>query len=167
MRTAAVTDTFNTLVNEAINIDIKLYELQQELRDDLRAKTPNIITVRALPTFNRNPQKNGAARRGDQRGNYYKPNTGRRIYNNTNSGYYRAEAIDLSNINKGPRRWNEKKQGSNRKHNKSLVTYYRCGKQGHFARDCRLKNKVVRQLNVLTHDDPNDAEWEVVTYSVG
>ena len=31
MRTAAVTDTFDTLVNEAINIDIKLYELQQEL----------------------------------------------------------------------------------------------------------------------------------------
>ena len=52
MRTAAVTDTFNTLVNKAININIKLYELQQELQDDLRAKTPNIITVRALPTFN-------------------------------------------------------------------------------------------------------------------
>ena len=31
MRTTAVTNTFNTLVNEAINIDIKLYELQQEL----------------------------------------------------------------------------------------------------------------------------------------
>ena len=54
MRTAAVTDTFDTLVNEAINIDIKLYELQQELRDDLRAKTPNVTTVCALPMFNRN-----------------------------------------------------------------------------------------------------------------
>ena len=54
MRTAAVTDTFNTLVNKAINIDIKLYELQQELRDDLRVRTPNVTTVRALPTFNRN-----------------------------------------------------------------------------------------------------------------
>ena len=31
MRTAAVTDTFDTLGNKAINIDIKLYELQQEL----------------------------------------------------------------------------------------------------------------------------------------
>ena len=55
MRTAAVTNTFNTLVNEAININIKLYELQQELWDDLRAKTPNVTTVRALPTFNQNP----------------------------------------------------------------------------------------------------------------
>ena len=65
MRTAAMTDTFNTLVNKAININIKLYELQQELQDDLRARTPNVTTVRALPTFNQNPQKNGAARRGD------------------------------------------------------------------------------------------------------
>ena len=31
MRTAAVTDTFDTLVNKAININIKLYKLQQEL----------------------------------------------------------------------------------------------------------------------------------------
>ena len=31
MRTAAVTNTFNTLVNKAININIKLYKLQQEL----------------------------------------------------------------------------------------------------------------------------------------
>ena len=31
MRTTAVTDTFNTLVNEAININIKLYKLQQKL----------------------------------------------------------------------------------------------------------------------------------------
>ena len=54
MRTAAVTDTFNTLVNKAININIKLYKLQQELRDNLRVRTPNVITVRALPTFNRN-----------------------------------------------------------------------------------------------------------------
>ena len=65
MRTAAVTDTFDTLVNKAININIKLYELQQELRDDLRVKTPNVTTVRALPTFNQNLWKNGAARRGD------------------------------------------------------------------------------------------------------
>ena len=52
MRTATVTNTFNTLVNKAININIKLYKLQQELQDDLRVKTPNVTTVRTLPTFN-------------------------------------------------------------------------------------------------------------------
>ena len=52
IRTTVVTNTFNALVNEAININIKLYELQQELQDDLRVRTPNVITVRTLPTFN-------------------------------------------------------------------------------------------------------------------
>ena len=31
MQTTASIDTFNTLVNKAININIKLYKLQQEL----------------------------------------------------------------------------------------------------------------------------------------
>ena len=31
MRTTTVTNTFNILVNKAININIKLYKLQQEL----------------------------------------------------------------------------------------------------------------------------------------
>ena len=52
MRTTIVTNTFNTLVNKAININIKLYELQQELQDDLRVRTPNVITVYVLPMFN-------------------------------------------------------------------------------------------------------------------
>ena len=31
MRTTIVTNTFNNLVSKAININIKIYELQQEL----------------------------------------------------------------------------------------------------------------------------------------
>jgi hypothetical protein len=52
IRTTAITNTFDTLVNKAINIDIKLYKLQQELRDDTRARNPNVVTVRSPPTFN-------------------------------------------------------------------------------------------------------------------
>ena len=51
MRTGASTDTLNKLVNTAININVKLYELRQELRDDPHARS---TTARLLPTFNKN-----------------------------------------------------------------------------------------------------------------
>ena len=51
MRTGSSTDTLDELVNTAINIDVKLYELRQELRDDPRACG---TTARPLPTFNKN-----------------------------------------------------------------------------------------------------------------
>ena len=38
MRTSASTDSLNNLINTAININIKLYKLQQELQDNLRAR---------------------------------------------------------------------------------------------------------------------------------
>jgi hypothetical protein len=62
MRTGASTNTLNELVNTAINIDVKLYELRQELRDDPRAR---VTTTRPLLTFNWNPWKNGAARQSN------------------------------------------------------------------------------------------------------
>jgi hypothetical protein len=62
MRTSASTNTLNKLVSTAININVKLHKLRQELRDDPCAR---VTTARPLPTFNRNPWKNGAARRGD------------------------------------------------------------------------------------------------------
>ena len=42
MRTAASVNTFKTLVNEAININVRLQELQQELWDDLRTRVATI-----------------------------------------------------------------------------------------------------------------------------
>ena len=48
------------------------------------------------------------------------------------SRYYRLEAIDLLNINKGPACYNNSSKGKD----KSLLTYYNYSKQGYFARDC-------------------------------
>jgi hypothetical protein len=52
MRTSASTDTLDKLVNTAINLNVKLYKLRRELRDDPRAYS---TTACLLPMFNRNP----------------------------------------------------------------------------------------------------------------
>jgi hypothetical protein len=52
MRTGASTDTLDELVNTAININVKLYKLRQELRDNPYARG---TTARPPPTFNKNP----------------------------------------------------------------------------------------------------------------
>jgi hypothetical protein len=49
MRTSASTNTLNKLVNTAININVKLYKLRQELRDDPYTR---VTTARPLLTFN-------------------------------------------------------------------------------------------------------------------
>jgi hypothetical protein len=49
MRTSASTNTLNKLINTAININVKLYKLRQELCDDPYAR---VTTARPLPTFN-------------------------------------------------------------------------------------------------------------------
>jgi hypothetical protein len=165
MRTGASTDTLDDLINTAIDIDTKLHELQLELRNDPRAR---LMTQVARPYHQQG--RNNNLRRG-QRGNHYQSNVGRRIHNNTSSGHYGPEAMDLSNLNKGPERWNQKKGKGSQGKDKSKVTCYGCGKQGHFARDCRSKNKVVRQLNVLSSghkdDDADASEWEILTEDVG
>jgi hypothetical protein len=52
MRTSASTDTLNKLVNTAININVKLHELRQELCNDPCAR---VTTACPLLIFNWNP----------------------------------------------------------------------------------------------------------------
>jgi hypothetical protein len=109
MRTSASTNTLNKLINTAININVKLFKLQQELRDDPQARV--VLTDKRPPL--RNLWRNNNTNRG-QRGSQYRPNTGRRIHNDTGNRYYGPAAIDLSNINKGLNDWNRKQsKGSN------------------------------------------------------
>ena len=161
MRTGASTENLDDLINTAIDIDVKLYELRQELREDPRARV--VLTDKRPPP--RNPWRNNNNFNRGQRGGRYQSNTGRRIHNDTSSGYYGPAAMDLSNINKGTDKWSKGK-GNNK--DKSKVVCYNCEKPGHFARDCRMKNKVVRQLNVLTTSDEGTGdEWEVLTDDMG
>jgi hypothetical protein len=63
-----------------------------------------------------------------------------------------------------------KKEYGNKNFNNTKETRkcYNCDKPGHLARDCRMKNKVTRQLNVLTGPKEEDPEeWTVVHEHVG
>jgi hypothetical protein len=75
MRTSTSVKTLNSLINTAININVWLQELQQELQDDPRARV--VLTNRRPPP--RNLWRNNNFHCG-QRGGYYQSNTGRRIH---------------------------------------------------------------------------------------
>jgi hypothetical protein len=60
MRTSASTNNLDDLINTAIDIDVKLYELQQELREDPRSRV--VLTNKRPPP--RNPWRNNLSNRG-------------------------------------------------------------------------------------------------------
>ena len=97
MRSGATLDTLDELIRETISINNRLYKLNCKL--SRRTQTPFRT---AITPQQRNPWRNNAPRRG-QRGGRYQPNSSRRVHTRTNNGYYGPEAIDLSNLNKGPK----------------------------------------------------------------
>ena len=136
MRSGAQIDTLNTLINESIRLDNELYELAIEMRAERTFHAPRGRTAIALNT-------------GQNRGRY-QPRM---------PGVYRSdghEAMHIDNIDRGSFRPKEFSRGNEKKETRCC---YNCGKPGHLAKDCRLKNNtVIRQLNTLTRGDVSKLE---------
>jgi hypothetical protein len=142
MRSGVLTDTLPVLINESIRVDNALHELYLETHP-----------VKTLTTANTSkPRYNG--RRPQSRNKSWR-NPGR-IAPSAGTNWHDPDAMQLDNINKGNGFRKEKKQFS------KTITCYNCQKEGHMARDCRSKNKVVRQLNMLTKGNDMDEEWNIV-----
>ena len=71
------------------------------------------------------------------------------------TNWHDPDAMQLDNINRGK---SFGRGGQKKPHNRGNITYYSYSKIGYIARDCKSKNKVVRQLNVLYKVVPNQKE---------
>jgi hypothetical protein len=148
MRSGATLETLDALMAEAIRLDNDLYELALE--------------ERLFTQGTRTPGPTNDRPRHQPRRSY--PNQGRkRNYTPRVPGHYATNGLEdmhLDNLNKGPGKPKFQQDKSKKK-----ITCYGCGKEGHMARDCRSKNKVTRQLNVLRREVPNneDEAWNVIT----
>jgi hypothetical protein len=167
MRSGASLDTLDDVINEAIDIDTRLYELSLELRPHGRAPQHN---HKGRPPHNNQRQ---------YRSNNYANRSAPRVTHLTHDTYG-AEPMVLDNINKG--RSNQRTRGgrgsyqgnNSQRGNKGPGadrTCYNCGKPGHIARNCRSQNtnKVTRQINVLTREpqEEDTDEWDIISDDVG
>ena len=137
MRSGARINTVNDLITEAIRLDNELYELSQETRGEPKPRAHN---------EQRNHRSNTSQRRGQR--------------NHRSNGIYASTGLEdmhLDNVNK------DKRNSKKHQRSKEGITCYGCGKKGHMARDCRQKNKVIRQVNMLRIDQNDDSAWEVVS----
>jgi hypothetical protein len=154
MRTGASVRTLDELINEAVRLDNELFELK--LEEEIYASRSRLNgrnSRETLPTRQTGRQQP-------------RSNQGQRRFAKTpyHQGFYQSrgpEPMHLDTIHQGK----PKKEYGNQKLDKQKETRkcYNCDKPGHLARDCRMKNKVIRQLNVITGPTEEDTEeWLVV-----
>jgi hypothetical protein len=157
MRSGAGTDTLDELYQETIRIDAELFELRLELRQNSGGKASY-----------------GAPRSGK---NYYPPPARHRTGSTNNYGPQPMEGVQYNNLEGRDKNHSRRGRGrgghqgvSRGDAQKKKVTCYGCGKEGHFARDCRSKNKVTRQFNTHVRTPPGDDaddEWEILDSPMG
>jgi hypothetical protein len=144
MRSGAQLDALHQLIEESIRIDNALYELHLEMRPVRTSTTPNTSKPRSKGRFSQGRPRFGKTPRG--------------VVPSAGTNWHDPDAMVLDNINKGNGFNKDKKQYGKK------ITCYNCQKEGHMARDCRSKNKVVRQLNMMIKDNDLDEEWNIVHY---
>jgi hypothetical protein len=144
MRSGALLETLPQLIEESIKIDNALHELYLEMRPVRTPTTPNTSKPRSKGRFSQGKPRFGKTPRG--------------IAPSAGTNWHDPDAMVLDNINKGNSFSKDKKQYGKK------ITCYNCQKEGHMARECRSKNKVVRQLNMMSKNNDLDEEWNVVHY---
>jgi hypothetical protein len=142
IRSGATTETLDQLINKAIRIDNNLYKLK--LKEQAYS---------ARSRLNRQePRKTKVVQNQGRR--QFQPNQGQRRFNPRpqQARYYQSRGPEPMHLNtihhkKLKKSYNNNSSKRDKPTNKD---YYNCSKLGHFARDCQIKNKVIRQLNTLS-----------------
>jgi len=159
LRSGAECETLKQLYDESIRLDAEWYNLHQELK----RKTPIHASYGGSYTQTKHhtpPQRQSTSSYG------YEPMQGVQ-YNKMEKGKGRGPGPHRPNH--GRNSGTPRRQGQ-QPHSTEKRSCYACGKPGHIAKNCRSKNKVRRQINMLRvsqkeakdPEDQSEEEWDIV-----